>query len=186
MRILHFIRHGPVVVDFDQHSADWKLAPSAEKPVAALAGGLRQVAPTRLVSSNHKKTVETANILSNALNVPVEVRPGLEEHHRDTEHFVRSGEDFEQTMSEFFARPDDIVFGLESAAMALRRFHKAVCEVMAETDNDEVIVTHGAVMALLLAQSGNGSALSIWKDLKQPDHLKVEWPELRCKSRVTT
>ena len=111
--------------------------------------------------------------------MPVEVRSGLEEHHRTKDHLFGSNEEFEQAMCAFFERPDDIVLGIESAAAAMRRFESAVQDVMAETTGDELIVSHGAVMALLLARHGNGTATSIWRELKQPDHLKVSWPSLR-------
>lgn len=176
MRTLHLIRHGPVVVDASKPPIDWELAPAAVEPVRKIAKRLRPVAPKRLVSSTHVKAIQTAAIMAEALDAAIETRSGLEEHHRGKEHFFASSEAFEQAMADFFNQRNDVVLGMESAAAALERFHDAVCAIMAETNDDEVIVSHGAVMALLLERGGNGPAPWIWKRMSQPDYVKVEWP----------
>ena len=72
------------------------------------------------------------------------------------------------------ARPDD-----PPAHAALARFRAAVSGVMDEAAGDEAIVAHGTVISLLLAAAGNGPAWEIWRSLRLPDHVVVDWPGLR-------
>jgi hypothetical protein len=50
---------------------------------------------------------------------------------------------------------------------------------MAETGDDELIVSHGTVISLLVEHGGNGAALPIWQSLRTPDHMVLDWPSLR-------
>ena len=179
MRILHLVRHGPVNVDLDRPSEEWELAPDGGRMVAEMASKMAAVWPKRIISSHHVKATQTADVLARILNAPVQVRPGLEEHHRDQKDFFETREAFDEAMANFLQKPDEIVLGSESATMALDRFTAAIDTIMAETVDDEVVVTHGAVMALFLESTGNGSAADIWRSLNQPDHVQVSWPGRR-------
>ncbi len=179
MRTLHFVRHGPVTVDLNRPSEEWELTPDARPAIAELARKLSGLEPRRIISSHHVKATQTAGVLADILQAPVEVKTGLEEHHRDQKDFFSSRTAFDEAMAAFFRRPEEIVLGRESARMARDRFAAAIDAIMAETDEDEMIVTHGAVMAVYLASAGNGPAEDIWRRLGQPDHLRVEWPGLQ-------
>ena len=179
MRALHFVRHGPVTVDMSRPSEEWELAPDASLAVIKIAERLRRLQPQRIVASHHVKTKQTADILSGILRVPVQIRPGLEEHHRKQKDLFSSRAAFDKAMTDFFKHPGKIVLGTESAEMVHKRFSAALNAIMAETDNDEIIVTHGAVMAVILERAGNGSAADIWLSLKQPDYVVVQWPALQ-------
>jgi broad specificity phosphatase PhoE len=179
MRRLHLIRHGPVRVGLGRPSSQWELAPGAREAVAALACKVRDAGIRRVVSSSETKAVQTARVLAEELGVPVESRPGLEEHHRLPEHRIPSDDAFRRAIAELFARPTEIVFGAESASMALERFHRAIHAIMAETGGDELVVSHGTVISLLVERGRNASALSIWRSLQMPDHVALEWPDLR-------
>jgi broad specificity phosphatase PhoE len=186
MRRLHLIRHGPVLVDLRRPPSQWELEPGACEAVAKLAleargGGLR-----RIVSSEETKAVQTARTLAAVLGVPVEIRPGLEEHHRLREQHIPSDDDFRKAMAGLFSRPSQVVLGTESAAAALERFHRAVHGVMAETVDDELVVSHGTVISLLVERGGNGEAMSIWRSLRMPDHVALAWPSLRRIGRGQT
>src|SRR5262245_33523417 len=179
MRVLHLVRHGPVVVDLARPSSQWDLAPGALETITPLARKVRHAGFRRVVTSIQRKAVQTARVLAEELGTSVESRPGLEEHHRLGEQRIDSDEAFHKTISEFFARSTVVVFGTESALMAVERFHRAVQDVMMETDNDELIVSHGTVISLLVERGGNGPAFSVWRSLRLPDHVMLEWPTLR-------
>jgi broad specificity phosphatase PhoE len=132
-----------------------------------------------VVSSSETKAVQTARILAEVLGVPVESRPGLEEHHRFPEHHIASDDGFRKAIAELFARPTEVVFGAESASTALERFHRAIQAIMAETGGDELVVSHGTVISLLVERGRNASALSIWRCLQMPGHVALDWPALR-------
>lgn len=119
--------------------------------------------------------MQTAKILAGALGVEVEVREGLEEHHRERESFIKSDEDFFLALKAFFDRPQDLVYGSETAQQALDRFSAAAQSVMDESLDDEVIVTHGTVASLYLAADFD-AAYAVWQKLQMPDYAFVNWP----------
>ena len=178
MRRLHLVRHAPVAVDFGVPARDWPLAPGSDRGVRDLAGSLATAGLCRIVTSPETKAVATGALLASALGLPVEVRDGLEEHHRLVEQQNPDRATFEADVRRFFARPDEVVFGTESAGQALARFRDAVSAVIADTGDDELIVSHGTVMSLLIAAGGNAAAMDIWSTLRLPDHVALGWPGL--------
>lgn len=156
----------------------WRLAPDSAARVREFAGRFRPCRLRRIVTSPEPKAVETAQLLAGVLDLPTETRDGLEEHHRLVEQQTPDRTAFLANVNRFFAQPDAVVFGTESAAAAHQRFRSAVEAVMDETDDDELIVSHGTVMSLLIAAGGNGAPLDIWSSLTLPDHIALDWPSL--------
>ena len=132
-----------------------------------------------MLSSRLPKATETARIIANALDLPLQLRDGLEEHHRLKEDYIAGEGAFRDILDQFFRRPEEMVLGQESATDALKRFAGAIRDLMDETEDDELVVSHGTVISLLLAQGGNGSPMELWSSLKSPDHIAVGWPDLR-------
>jgi 2,3-bisphosphoglycerate-dependent phosphoglycerate mutase len=186
MRRLHLIRHGRVLVDPRQPPSQWELERGACEAVASLALEVGGAGLRRVVSSEETKAVQTARALAAVLGVPVDLRPGLEEHHRLREQHIPSDADFHKAMAGLFSRPSQVVLGTESASAALERFHGAIHDVMAETGDDELVVSHGTVISLLMERGGNGAAMSIWCSLRMPDHVVLAWPSLQRVEGVQT
>jgi len=175
LRTLHIVRHASVTIEPEIPSADWRLTGSAEHVVRRLASQYIKTTPTRVVSSRQSKAVETAQIIAASLGVGVEIRAGLEEHHRENEAFIVGDIEFRARLKRFFDHPDELVFGSETANQALERFERAISALMADGHREEVVVTHGTVMSLFLGtQSGN--PFEIWRDLATPDYRAVIWP----------
>lgn len=179
MRRLHLIRHAPVTVDFDMPARDWPLSPEAAPLVRELAGRLAGARLRRIVVSTEGKAAGTGRILGETLGLPVEVRDGLEEHHRLVEQQAPDRSVFEANVRRFFAQPDKVVFGAESAAQALARFRRAVAAVLRETADDEAIVSHGTVITLLVAAGGDRDPMAVWSSLRLPDLITLDWPVQR-------
>lgn len=179
MRRLHLVRHAPVVVDFAVPAREWPLAAGSDHDVRDLAGRLAAIGLRRIVTSPEGKAIATGGLLATALGLPVEARSGLEEHHRLVGQQAPDRAVFEANVRRFFDRPEEVVFGTESAVGALARFRAAVAAVMDETGGDELIVSHGTVMSLLVAAGGNGTAMSVWSSLALPDLVTLDWPGLR-------
>lgn len=179
MRRLHLVRHAPVIVEFGTPAEEWMLAPGAEVPVTALAERLSDARLRRIVASPEPKAAGTAGFLAGALGLPVETRSGLEEHHRLADQQSPDRATFAANVRRFFERPSDVVFGTESADQAHSRFRQAVAEVMGEALDDELIVTHGTVMTLLISRAGGEAAMDVWSSLMLPDLVVLDWPSLR-------
>ena len=119
-RKLHLVRHGPVNFDLNLESSKWELASEAAPGILKISGKLSGCDLRRIVASPQRKAIATARILTDALDLSMEVYDGLEEHHRLKEQQSPSEESFRSNMRRFFAHPREVVFGSESAAAALR------------------------------------------------------------------
>src|SRR5215470_7725701 len=117
MRVLHLIRHGPVVVDLAWPFSQWELSSGALEAITPLARAVRSAGFRRVVTSNQRRAVQTARVLGKQLGALVVRRHGLEEHHRLEEQRIDSAEAFHKTISEFSARSTVVVFGTKSASM---------------------------------------------------------------------
>src|SRR5205823_7910923 len=95
---------------------------------------------------------ETGAIVAQRLGVPCSAAAGLHEHDREGAPFL-GGDDFQRAIEGLFTRPDELVYGRETANQARDRFAAAVDAVLAAYPDDRVaIASHGTVIALLVAQ----------------------------------
>jgi broad specificity phosphatase PhoE len=165
-------------VILDRPAAAWPLAPGARPQIELLAERLTSLHVRRIVTSPERKAIETGEILAARLGLAVEVRDGFEEHRRLVGDRPADPGMFRRNMAEFFRCPNEIVFGVESAAMACERFRGAVHRLMDESHDDELVVSHGAVISLLAARGNPDAAWTIWSSLGLPDHTPLAWPAL--------
>lgn len=181
---LVLVRHAPTTPVPGAAAATWRLAPGAMELTAALGMalvGVRLAAPPggsagpvdAVVSSHEPKALATARTLSLVLGVPTTTGTDLEEHHRDDVPFMPDVE-FLRTVKRFFARPDVLVFGSETAREAEGRFRKGVIDALASRPGKRLaVVTHGTVMALALAQANGLEPFALWQSLKLPEAIVV-------------
>ena len=83
----------------------------------------RRYAPTAIIASDELKAQQTAQPLADRLGLAVEVIADLHEHERRTVDYLDDAT-FQATMARFFAEPDALVFGEETASQALARFSR--------------------------------------------------------------
>ncbi|HEX6460277.1 MAG TPA: phosphoglycerate mutase family protein, partial [Thermoleophilaceae bacterium] len=115
------MRHAAPEIDPARPAAAWTLSAEGRASLPALA---RRVRADAVVSSPEPKALETAA----ALGPPVEVDPRLREHDRAGEPFR---DDVAAAVEAGFARPGDVVFGVESYDAARERFAAAVAAASA-------------------------------------------------------
>lgn len=202
-RLLTFVKHArPEKLDqVDSHH--WPLSAQGREDTRALAGILKQAASgggeraaryVAVASSEEPKALETAQILSGELGLPLEVSAGLGEHDRSNVPMMRTPE-FVSAMADLFKRPDQLVLGRESARHALKRFERAVYEVLdlypatpadAAGDGscgDLLIVSHGTVLALWVSAWCELDGYTTWRQMGLPSYVSVMWPECRIVGR---
>lgn len=120
--------------------------------------------------------METAELAAARLGVPVEVAEGLHEHVR-TETPYLSQDAFTATLQRFFAEPEELVFGAETAQDACRRFTGAVQTLVArQSHGDVAIVTHGTVLSLFAGANSSWEPYDFWKKLDQPAVIVFDVP----------
>lgn len=176
-RKLHLIKHGKPFIIPGVPAHEWNLASDALEGLPALVERLHP-RPEVVVSSEEPKARGTARALAAALGVGRRPMLGLHEHLRYTAPFHTDVKDFQADIQRFFAQPDEIVFGEESATDARMRFKNAVNATMQANPQQSVaLVAHGTVMSLLIAQMNDVDALKLWDSLKFLDSVTLTWPD---------
>lgn len=177
-RTLHLIKHGKPFIIPGVPGHEWQLASDALDHLPELLEKL-QPKPQLVVCSMEPKAQATALALAEALGVPFRPMLGLHEHLRYTNEYT-STEEFQARFQRFFAEPDLVVVGEESARDALTRFRNAVKAVMqANAQENVAIVSHGTVISLLVAEANGLDPFPLWQSLKLLDAVSVEWPTLK-------
>ena len=137
-----------------------------------------------MVSSEEPKAVETAEIAAGRLGVACSVYPGLHEHDRTDVPFL-GDEEFGWAARSFFERPDEVVWGNETARQAESRFESAVRNVLDEREERVVaIVAHGTVISLLVARYNDLDAYALWRSLGLPSFCVLSAEEFQLRETV--
>ena len=178
-RIL-FVRHSQTRVDPGRSSHEWDLTDLGVERSHALADRLATEPIVGLVSSPEKKTRATAAPVAERLGLEIGLLDGLREMERSAEP-VTTPEEFRRSVEAVFDRPDEIVYGTESAREALARFTRAVEEALERfPEGDIVAFTHGTVLSLFLAaHNGDIDGVDVWNRLGMPALAVVSVPGYR-------
>lgn len=189
---LILVRHSLPAVVPGVDAADWRLSDEGRARAVTLAEQFADYGPSQIVSSDEPKARETAGIIAARLGgVPVVSEPGLREHDRRGAPHFGDERAFQATMARFFAAPEELIYGCETAARARARarFTAAVSRIIAPSlvDRDIMVVTHGTVMALYLASisgiGNGGDAYAIWREQALPCYAALALPDLRLVAR---
>ncbi len=136
-----------------------------------------------IVASTEGKASETARLVAAELNLPCHTANNLHEHDRSGEPF-NSPEQFQQLVRDFFACPDQLIFGNETANEALARFAQAVEHVLAEYATGNVaIVAHGTVISLFVAAHNRIDPFVLWQRLAMPSFVVLSVPQFALAER---
>ncbi|MCY4114394.1 MAG: histidine phosphatase family protein [Chloroflexi bacterium] len=179
MRKLVLVRHSQPWIERDVPAAEWRLSELGRRRAESMAARLRGYRANLIWCSREPKAVETAEIVGSALGIPVRIKAGLEEHHRQNAPFFPTTQEFEQAIEEFFCQPSRLVFGSETASQACGRFSAAIEAVLEADSGDAIVVTHGTVMTLYLAQVAGLQPMTFWRDLQSPCLVEVGLSSMR-------
>ncbi len=169
MSNLILVRHSEPEIQPGKPASTWRLSERGRSRAGELAKELRGFTPTSIWCSKEPKAIETAQILTDALNVPMNVAHGLEEHHRSNVPYFPTKDGFEQAIQQFFCNPQQPVLGDETAHQALRRFTIAINKIIATgTAETPIVVTHGTVMTLYMASVSGVEPMRFWRNLETP------------------
>ena len=151
MSRVYFITHPEVVIDPRRPIPEW---PLSERGIERMKAMLAQpwVDEIEVIySSRERKAQDGARILAQHLDLNVSIVNELGENDRSSTGYLPTPE-FEATVDQFFARPQESIRGWERSIDAQTRIVAAVQQIHRETHPERTIaiVAHGAVGALLL------------------------------------
>jgi broad specificity phosphatase PhoE len=186
MRKLILIKHAPPEVVPGVAPEKWALSERGRQLCTPLAEAVRQHGPVVVISSIEPKASDTGQLVASSLGVPFETAPGLHEHDRSNVPHMPSRE-FISQMELFFRRPGELVLGRETADGAEARFREAVGRVLAgHPAGNVVVVSHGTVIALLVAKAAGQTAFRLWRELGLPSFVVLRLPDLDLEQTVAS
>lgn len=164
------IRHAAPAIDPAKPAHAWPLSEPGRRAAADLAPAVRALGVDRIVASTEPKAHQTAQAIAAKLGVPVTRSPAFVEHQRHTAEFFDDPEQFRARVIDCMRRPDEHVFGDETATAALERFAAGVeAHIDLYMGQRLAIVSHGTVMALYTARRRRVDPVDVWKALELPD-----------------
>ena len=183
---LILVRHAAVQVDPAIPSHQWPLTADGRSTTHQLAHQLKSYQPSRIITSEEAKAQATGAALAEVLHLPTKTAPGLQEHDRRGVPYFENKADFVKVVANFFAHPDELVFGRETAVQATTRFTQAVNrELEANPDATFAIVSHGTVLTLFICQHNPElSPMQFWQALTLPCAFILTLPELKLAKSV--
>lgn len=181
---LILVKHAAPVVTPGVPSEKWPLSADGRTRCGPLADAIRPFAPAAIVTSLEPKAAETGELLAERLGVSADTALGLHEHDRSNVPHLPTRE-FISLVELMFRKPGERVLGRESADEALARFERAVAAVLATRPGEDVAaVSHGTVIALLLARHGGGRPFELWRRMGLPSFAVVDLPAWRVERVV--
>lgn len=178
MKQIILIRHSITEQDAKEVSSQWHISEKGREKCELLAKQLAPLGLTMLISSEEPKAIETAELTAERLGITARSARGLQEHVRENVGYFESKEEFDSKMRAMFDKPDEIVFGNESAIQARNRFGLALTELVRSNPRKRLgIVTHGTVMSLFICEKNNLDGFDYWNKLGMPAYAALSLPE---------
>jgi broad specificity phosphatase PhoE len=178
-KLLVLVKHGSPVLDPVTPAREWALSGQGEIEALHVAEQLLAYEPFDLVSSPELKARSTAQLIAAARGTHCRVVEDLREIDRRAVPIMEPAGHREMNRS-IFSQPDRAVLGSESANTALLRYQSAI---QAEIDRCEsahlVVVSHGTVMALLVARHNTVDAFRFWANLQCGNAVTLAVPLFR-------
>lgn len=173
-KYLILVKHSVPQIEKDRPANTWTLSEEGKSRALRLVEELREFSPEVIVSSDESKAKETAEIVATRFQLELQVRPDLYEHDRSNVPFL-SHDVFQASIREFFQKPNELVFGRETANQAYTRVYRAIHSILNEhTNKTVVIVTHGTVISLFVSRLTGSSATELWNQLGLPSLVAMD------------
>ena len=163
----------------------WLLSATGRQRCNQLATQLEAFSPVVFITSDEPKAQETGQVVAKILGTPCTTAPNLHEHDRTNEKYLPKKEQFEVRVARFFAHPQRLVFGQETADDAHARFANAVSTAITQHPGRSIaIVAHGTVITLFVARACGLQPFTLWKRLDLPSFVVLTLPSLHLKQIV--
>jgi broad specificity phosphatase PhoE len=182
--VLVLVKHAMPILEPDVPARQWVLGDEGRRQSHALAQQLARFRPVVVVNSVEPKAKETAETVAADLGCTTAVVPGLHEHERANVGWLGGGE-LTRAVELFFANPDAVVFGTESASAARRRFGDAVDGLLRDHPGQNlIVVAHGTVISLFVAERAGVDGFALWRRLTCPSYVVLARADLRLQELV--
>lgn len=169
-QFLMLVRHSAVNIEMHKASNEWSLSEEGRERCHQFTPLIAPYQPNLFVTSQENKAIETGMLLAKALRVPSKSATNLHEHDRQGVPVFGTHQEFRSAIGRFFASPDQLVFGRETAAQAAERFDSAIRDLVEQHQGHNLaIVAHGTVMTLFVNRyNPDLDQMIFWDSLMMP------------------
>lgn len=175
MHSLILVRHSLPEVVPGVSGKLWHLSEEGRRRSRIIAGQFAFYHPV-IFASGEFKAQETASLLSSSLDLSFETVEDLREHERNDGEWFDAAT-FKTTQARFFAQPNELVFGRETATQVRQRFTDAIEDILHKHPKRNIlIVTHATVITLFVAQYTTIDPFSFWESLDTPSFVVLPLP----------
>lgn len=151
MSFAYIITHPAITIDPQTPITEWSLSEQGREQVEKLTQQPWAKELTLLYSSEERKAYQTAEIIAQALDIPIQTHSKLGEVDRSSTGFLEEKE-LKKTVQEFFDQPDKNIAGWEMAALAQERIVHTFSTIIGSHPEQTIgFVTHGMISALLIS-----------------------------------
>jgi broad specificity phosphatase PhoE len=184
-KLLVLVKHGSPVLDPATPAREWTLSGRGEIEALHVAEQLREYEPFGLVSSPSPKARRTAQLIAAVRRTQNRVVDDLREIDRRVLPIMEPAAHREMNRP-IFSEPDRAVLGSESANIALIRYQSAIQTEIDRCESPNLVaVSHGTVMALLVARYNAVDGFRFWADLQCGDLFTLTVPLFRLSGAST-
>lgn len=165
---LVLVRHAHPEVVPGIPARDWQLSEAGRASCVLLADQLQPEQPQVIVTSQELKAIQTGALTGARLGITPLQAGDLHEHDRVNVPFTDSAT-FRAQVRAFFARPDVLIFGGETADAVHDRFARAV-DALRQTyaGQNLVVIAHGTVISLYVSRRTGIDPYTLWTTLTLP------------------
>ncbi|HEY2356323.1 MAG TPA: histidine phosphatase family protein [Phenylobacterium sp.] len=168
---LILVRHGRPQVDPNIPPPEWGLSTEGRAAVGELAVKLSHLRPVAAVASHEPKAVETAELLAAPVGLIVERDKAFDEHLRPAWPFSSDPASFAARVEQVLTTPAISIDSAETGQAAAERFAAGLAR---RTERPLLVVSHGTVLSLYLAEHAGFDAVALWRSFGFPDALVLD------------
>ena len=180
MNKLFLIKHAMPEIQPEVPANQWHLSKSGRLSCSQIADHLQKSNLTSIISSKEPKAQETAHLVASYLDLHCQSMENLHEHERSNVPYNLSKVEFEDNINNLFSKPDLLVYGIETAKQAQKRFDQTIHKILVENINRDVgIVSHGTVISLFVALYNQINSFKFWQQLGLPSIICLSIPEFQ-------
>lgn len=178
MKKIYIIRH--CKAEGQEESAN--LTVEGYEQALKLRDHFENIAIDKIISSHFVRAIQTIKPLSELKEITILKEPRLSER-------ILSSEDYPDWLDKLkmtFHDKDLTFLGGESSNEALFRIKSVLEEVLTSSDENIILVTHGAIMSLLLNSFDEQFGFDQWASLTNPDIYMAETQDVALKFKRLT
>jgi broad specificity phosphatase PhoE len=117
--------------------------------------------------------MQTAQIIAEQIGSQTYIDVRLREHDRSSVGFLKR-ETFEARIASIFDRPEEVIYGDESADAVHARFSAAIDDAMSRNSGPVAAVTHGTAMTIYVSRLVGIAPMPFWTKLGMPAAIVIK------------